>query len=65
MLIKDLGTFIKVMGERTYNVLTNKHEDEPEVTMGIMIDDTPIEGTVVCDIVNTANDDEIVIQKKG
>lgn len=33
MLIKDLGTFIKVTGERAYNVLTNKHEDEPEVTM--------------------------------
>ena len=48
MLIKDLGTFIKVTGERTYNVLTNKHEDEPEVTMGIMIDDTPLEGTIVC-----------------
>lgn len=29
-----------------------------------MIDDTPLEGTIVCDIDITANDDEIVINEK-
>jgi len=44
MLIEALDTFIKELGEQTYNVLTkSEKDDEPEIKMGLIIEHQSIE----------------------
>ena len=50
MLIEALDTFIKELGEHTYNDLKkSKKDDEPEIKMGLIIEHQPIEiGETIC-----------------